>query len=376
VLPHTGAVTVAGTVAVAVAALLAGCTSSGPGTYDGSCATGAQDRSHVLALDAGSGDERWHRTLTHPRDQAPEAGDRLVLLRGCGLDVLDLATGSTVVHRAAENGLLGLADDRLVTTTGDGDVRADPVTGTGGTGGFVGSAEPPWQHVSLVGRLLLADEAGSLVALDVVSGQESWRAALPTADVTEALAGHGVLVARAGDGSVYRLDPATGAVGWRALPRDGGLGYGRLLALGRRTAVVAAEDPSAQGGRPTTVVGLDLASGLERWRRLLLLTPRAGPAAVAGGTLVLASPPGVRGLDLATGHDMWQVTAASFAPVATTAAVIVDDAASAFAVEPTTGQVLWRRATSHRPLLGADPTGDLVVVLDSPVVAHGMNDCC
>jgi outer membrane protein assembly factor BamB len=195
--------------------------------------------------------------------------------------------------------------------------------------------------------------------------------------VTEALSGDGVLVARAGDGSVYRLDPATGAVGWRALPRDGGgLGYRRLLALGRRTAVVAVADPAVDPIVPTTLAGLDLATGAERWRRSLLLTPRSGTPVVVVGTLVVASAPGVRGLDARTGRDRWQVTAESQSPVASAAAVVVDDVASAFAVDPATGQVLWRRATSHRPLLGADPTGDLVVVLDSPPVAHGMNDCC
>jgi outer membrane protein assembly factor BamB len=360
-------------VALLGAALLAGCTSSRHGTYDGSCATGPQHRSRVLALDAASGAERWRRTLSHPRDDAPEAVDRFLLLRGCGADVFDLATGSTMAHRDEEAGLLGLAGDRLVTSSGDGDVRAEPVDGPGG---FVGSAEPPWRNVSLVGRLVLADESRSLVALDVVQGQERWRAELPTADVTEALAGDGVLVARAGDGSVYRLDPATGAVDWRALPRDGGLGYGRLLALGRRTAVVAVADPAVEPTVPTTLAGLDLRTGAERWRRALLLTPRSGAPVVVGGTLVVASAPGVRGMDAWTGRERWQVTAESHTPVASTGAVVVDDVASAFAVDPATGQALWRRATSHRPLLGADPTGDLVVVLDSPVVAHGMNDCC
>jgi outer membrane protein assembly factor BamB len=360
-------------VAVLGCALLSGCTSSRHGTYDGSCATGPQHRTRLVALEAESGAERWRRTLPHPREEAPEATDRLVLLRGCGVDVLDLATGSAVAHRDEEVDLLGLAGDRLVSSAGDGGVRAEPVAGPGG---FVGAAEPPWRDVSLVGHLVLADESGSLVALDVVRDEERWRAELPTADVTEALVRAGVLVARAGDGSVYRLDAATGAVGWRALPRDHGLGYRRLLALGPGTAVVAAGDSAGDPAVPTTLVGLDLATGAERWRRALLLTPRSAAPVVVGGTLVVASAPGVRGLDVATGRDRWQVAAESYAPVATVAAVVIDDATSAFAVDPATGRVLWRRATSRRPLLGADPTGDLVVVLDSPAVGHGMNDCC
>jgi outer membrane protein assembly factor BamB len=62
-------------------------------------------------------------------------------------------------------------------------------------------------------------------------------------------------------------------------------------------------------------------------------------------------------------------------PVVGRDAVVLDDETSVVAVEPRTGDVLWRRAT-HRPLLGGDPEGDWVVMLDSPSVPHGMNDCC
>ena len=84
----------------------------------------------------------------------------------------------------------------------------------------------------------------------------------------------------------------------------------------------------------TTLVGLDLRSGAETWRRDLVIggsPPTGRGLPVAAGTLVVASASGVRGL---------------------------------------------KAATSDQPLLGADPHGTSVVVLDSPDVPYGMNDCC
>lgn len=360
--------------AVLAALLTAGCTRGDQWrTYDGSCATGTSNRSAVLGVDSTSGEVVWRRSLAHPREDRPEAAEGHVLLRGCGTRVLDLATGRGVTRTDKEHGVLGLAGESIVTAMDDGDVRADPWSGAGG---FRGASRPPWEDVALVGHLLLADDSGYLVAMDVVRGQERWRARLPTASRTEQLLVGGVLVLRAGDGSVYRLDAGTGAVAWRALPRGSELGYGRLLAAGPGTAVVAIGEPVAEPSSPATLVGLDLATGAERWRRDLPVAPLSVTPTPVDGTLVLAIAPGVLGLDLATGRDRWQVAAESAAPVTTASAVVVDDTASAFALDPVTGRVLWRHATGHRPLLGADPTSDLVVLLDSPLVPHGGNDCC
>ncbi len=367
-------VVVVGAIAVLAALVPAGCTGGDRGrSYDGSCATGAAHRSAVVGLDSASGDVAWRRSLAHPREDLPVAFQGRVLLRGCGTLVLDLADGRELTRTADELGVLGVAEDRLVTMTPDGDVRARPWAGGGG---FVGGSTPRWEHVALVGRLLLVKEPGSLVAMDVVRGAERWRSTLPISGDTDELLVGDVLVLRAGDGSVYRLDATTGAVAWRALPRGSELGYGRLLAAGPGTAVVAIGDLAAEPSSPATLVGLDLATGAERWRRDLPIAPSAVAPTAVHGTVVLAVPPGVLGLDLATGSDRWQVAAESAAPVVTVPAVVVDDTASAFAVDPVTGRVLWRHATGHRPLLGADPTGDLVVLVDSPPVAHGGNDCC
>ena len=360
--------------AVLAALLAAGCTRGDQWrTYNGSCATGTSNRSAVLGVDSTSGEVVWRRSLAHPREHLPVASRGRVLLRGCGTRVLDLATGRGLTRTADELGVLGVAGDRLVTVTPDGDVRARPWAGGGG---FVGGSTPKWKHVALVGHLVLAREPSYLVAMDVVRGAERWRTTLPTSGDTDELLVGDVLVLRAEDGSVYRLDAGTGAVAWRALPRGSELGYGRLLAAGPGTAVVAIGNPAAEPSNPATLVGLDLATGAERWRRDLPIAPLAVAPRAVDGTVVLAIAPGVLGLDLATGRDRWQVATESAAPVATASAVVVDDAASAFALDPVTGRVLWRHATGHRPLLGADPASDLVVLLDSPLVSHGGNDCC
>ena len=318
-----------------------------------------------MALDPSSGTQAWARTLPHPREDAPEVAGGDVLLRGCGAVVLDASDGHRL-HRLpadAETDVVGLADGYLVSSPG-GDVDAVPLRGGRG---FSGGSTPPWDAVLAAGDLVLTS-GNDLTAFVLSTGDAAWRAELPTSGDLTAVAAPGLLVLRTGDGSLYRVDPSTGAVRWRVVPPAGTeLTYGAVLAVGR-TALVAS--------RGDTVVGLDAASGAELWRRTDLRVVGSVRWAAVGDVVAVPTGTAVTGLDLRTGRERWRLTAESSAPVASGRHLVVDDALSYAGVDPRDGTVLWRRATTHHPLLGADPTGGEVVVLDSPPVPHGMNDCC
>jgi outer membrane protein assembly factor BamB len=230
----------------------------------------------------------------------------------------------------------------------------------------------------VAGDLALAVSGSRLEAYDLAASvtDGGWEVDLPgLGGDNDALTAGDALLVRAADGSLYRVDARTGEIAWRVLPDKQllgtavpALGFDRLLAADTSTAVVAVDDEH--------VIGVDLSDGRQRW-----LTTAASSAGtverwvVASGVDVSAGER-VVGLEARTGRRLWELAVPAAHPVAARDVVVLDDELSAVGVEPRTGEVLWRRATAHRPLLGSDPEGESVVVLDSPSVPHGMNDCC
>ena len=350
----------------ALAAALVACSPSGGGTYDGNCSTDPDTRSRVIALDASTGTQAWSRTLPHPREDLPETAGGDLLLRGCGAVVLDIADGRRL-HRLpadAETDVVGLVGGYLVSSPAR---EVDAVPLRGGRG-FSGGSTPPWDAVLVAGELVLTSGVGGLTAFAPATGDELWRTDLATSGRLSAVAAPGLLVLRTGDGSLYRVEPRTGELRWRVVPPAGtALAYSAVLAVGRTTLVAARGD---------AVVGLDLAGGAELWQRTDLKPDGRMRWAAVGDVAAVPTGTAVDGLDLRTGRELWQVPARSSSPVATARAFVVDDALSYLGVDPHDGTMLWRRATTHHPLLGADRSGDEVVVLDSPPVPHGRDDCC
>ena len=348
--------------------VLAGCTGTPGGVVDGSCGSA---RSTVTALRADDGSVHWRRTLPHPRDDPPQATRDLVLLRGCGAVVLDASDGRVRHRDGTEAGLVGLAGDYLVWWR-DGDVRADPVAGR--PGGLVASSQPPYDQVAVRDALVLTGVGTDLTAFDLsAQPRDRWRATLPTlAGATFGLRGD-LLAVRAGDGSVYGVDARSGRVAWRALPPAPALGYGTVLAV-TEAAVVVAADPAQR----REVVALDPATGVERWH---LSTagdrPRLGAGwAASDGVLAAPRRPGVVGIDLATGRQRWTAAVNPDGAVASGDTFVLAGPGEVVAVDARTGRTRWRRATRHQPYLVAVPGSPDVVVLDSPPVPHGYDDCC
>ncbi|MGZ4639412.1 MAG: outer membrane protein assembly factor BamB family protein [Actinomycetes bacterium] len=362
--------------ALALAAAAAGCTDGG-GTFDGSC---ARQRSRVTALDADNGSVQWSRSLPHPREDPPVADSQAVLLRGCGVVVLSTRDGRVLHRRASEQGLVGVAGTYLVTRDGDATVEASPA---GADQGFGATSSPPYDLAAVAGDVLLLAVGTRLSAYDLGgTPSQLWSTELPTlGDATFHVAGRGIVV-RASDGSVYRVDGATGHVAWRAVPGPPALGYGTVLAVGPTVGVVLA-DPADGPDRGRTVVGLDLASGAERWRaRLGTEVTSRGAAAIANGVLVVpgtgqaGNPAGLLGIEATSGRVLWRHDGDAASLAGAGDVVVFGTPDAAVALDARSGRARWRFPTRHPPLLAAGPGSPQVLVLDSPTVAHGYDDCC
>ncbi|MEO8483885.1 MAG: PQQ-binding-like beta-propeller repeat protein [Acidobacteriota bacterium] len=116
--------------------------------------------------------------------------------------------------------------------------------------------------VLLAGDLVLAvDRSGVIHALDRRSGSPSWtvsdaRARAPVEDFRPLASGGGMLVAGSLTGELVAYDLATRRERWRAWPVQASIAFG--LGLEQHTVWV----PYVSGH----VVGLDLATGRQRWR--------------------------------------------------------------------------------------------------------------
>lgn len=230
----------------------------------------------------------------------------------------------------------------------------------------------------------LVSVVGSVYALDIATGSELWRAdtgaptkAGPSVDqgLVMVASGDGVDAFDARDGSRVWASAETGSVSGTPAVVDGmvvsasedGLvsslevGEGQPLwqaEIGIATANSVAADESAElaviGGQEGVAVAVDLADGNIRWRYDTQDSARIGTPTIGGGLVYLATleggGPGTRRLhavDVATGERVWVVPspgdAPAFAPaLADDRAIVSGEDGSVTAMDPATGQQLWR----------------------------------
>lgn len=154
----------------------------------------------------------------------------------------------------------------------------------------------------------------SLIAFDLRSGAERWRARAPD------LGGHQFTAPTAAGGAIFvglsppiaapnqadqtllALDAATGAERWRlAVP------------LMSWAPPLVAADTLYAGSEDEAITAVDAATGALRWRRSALpeadpeRQPRGRPLAIAGGTLFLSGNGFLLGLDAASGAERWRL---------------------------------------------------------------------
>ncbi len=193
-------------------------------------------------------------------------------------------------------------------------------------------------------------DAGGVVALDLATGAQRWRATLPVA-VRGGIAviGQTVITAQI-DGVVVGLDAATGAVRWRT-EMSAGLPPGPSAIFG----APAAEDGDVLIGHQRLVSALDGATGRPLWSA----EPTTGgwdsqslsAIAVGGGIAAGAfhrDRGGVIAWDRATGRELWRfagedAVGINASPVIAGDTVFVMTARDvAFALDAATGAVRWQ----------------------------------
>jgi eukaryotic-like serine/threonine-protein kinase len=163
-------------------------------------------------------------------------------------------------------------------------------------------------------KRIVAPTQGGVVAVDAVSGHILWTRGFVAAGAERGAGCAGqvafstdhAVVAAADDGQIYSLDPVTGAVRWVAssLTKIPAV-YGGDPAMDQRP-LVAVNQLVVAGSSTGYLVGLDAATGVERWRSRADQGSAVFPLAEGGGTVYATHFGGqLVAFDAATGTVRW-----------------------------------------------------------------------
>jgi len=228
---------------------------------------GAVDPPVVYALDVATGGQRWRSVLDRGTDlqwAAPVVDGGQVLVA----DTLSHEGSAPTSHLHALD-------------AGTGQLRWKADLHAGQQGFF---AEPP---VVAGGLVYVATASRRLLALEVDSGREVWRArGFPVvAGVRD-----GLVIAVIED-RLAALDAGSGVRRWEVPVRGGGEHWPVLE--GDTVYVASAGD----------VIAVDATAGTTRWR--VPLDPAVGPPVPAGGRLYVATRSRLLALDASSGRSLW-----------------------------------------------------------------------
>lgn len=224
-----------------------------------------------FAIDAASGATRWKAGLTKlKRGGAVVVGDLVYVLTDRGFFGLSLENGRKKFSFPLTKGASGSPAfrDGLLYIAGDAKVFAIDVA----TGKAAWTAPGQEYAVSPAGPSLYEDHVlfvtnREIVAADARSGKTAWKKELSG---DESL-GHGTLAVGAGRivfgdsaGAITALEAKDGRSAWRYTPKGMyGIGTGSPIIAGNMVYGVSVV---GEINTHTSLVGLDLASGKERWR--------------------------------------------------------------------------------------------------------------
>ena len=217
------------------------------------------------------------------------------------------------------------------------------------------------------GFVYYLDVLGDLHAVEVESGTEVWQNADLTWSDREAIAvASGLLAMTTEDGLLVGLDAATGKERWRV---DVG-----------STTEAAIADGVVYVGKDGGVTALDAATGAAFWHADTPTGDYSGPV-VADAVVYFYAGATLFALDAATGHRLWQTEARSFPVVLDGVAYAhlgyatspFDNPDGLVAFDAQTGEQIWQtdHASAALPVVIGDylywptsPQGDPVVMID------------
>jgi outer membrane protein assembly factor BamB len=263
----------------------------------------------LLVLDASTGEQRWSTPIApfQPAPEGPVAAGGVVVetvVDGGGQAIvvgLDASGGAERWRSPAAPDSVAMAQTEAVVVLGGvhGLVGLDRSTGT-----EIWRAEAVRYQAqrgveraatALSGDTLIFPSEPDVVAVDVRSGAERWRA--PSIESPTAFGGTVVGIAsEASGGTVRALDAATGAERWTA---PGAPSYGDLWAVGDGIAAVLTE---------SNIEALALDTGAVRWQRARSEVQGAQPQLIAGTNLAVLWEGAIGVLSTADGSTIWEAT--------------------------------------------------------------------
>lgn len=266
---------------------------SSPAWHDGTLYFGSDD-GHVYAVDAASGTQRWKARTGGPVSSSPAVADgRVHVLSYDGrLHALDARTGSTLwkfasagERRFEARGLHGM-QPRMQTFADPFDVfLSSPVVAEGAV--YFGSGD------------------GHVYAVDAASGALRWK--FRTGDVVHASPAYadGLVYVGSWDGRLYALDARSGQERWQF---QGGLDPLIFNQQGFQSSPSVADGVVYSGSRDAHVYALDARTGQEKWRfatgaSWVISTPAVSQGRVYFGTSDTAL---YHVVDAATGRQVLQ----------------------------------------------------------------------
>ncbi|HNB51441.1 MAG TPA: PQQ-binding-like beta-propeller repeat protein, partial [Anaerolineales bacterium] len=201
------------------------------------------------------------------------------------------------------------------------------------------------------GRLFVADQDGTLFALDAKRASLLWRFGVGGAVVATPAVANGLVYVGGSDKTLYALTAQDGLFVWAFRLKDN-----------VATSAVASDGVVFVGGEDRTLYALDALTGTERWRFTVGDRIVSSPA-VTGGRVYFGSDEGlVYALDAATGAEIWRTALdeAIFASPAVADGVVYVGATGAqfAAMNAETGEILWQYESvfgyKASPAIGAD----------------------
>ena len=283
-------------------------------------------------------------------------------------------------HLGARQGP-AVADGRVYAAAIEGGVRAFDLQ----TGATV------WTYASKLplsggpgvgdGVVVVGSLEGDVIALDASTGSEKWKARVNNEVISAPAIGQGLVLVHGNDGRVTAFDENTGERRWfwnhdtpllSVRGNDSPLLVPGLAFIGNDDGTLSAL--SLSDGRPLWQQTIAEASGRNDLERMADVD---GTPALDGTTLFASSYKGQTvGIEGPSGRVMW--SAQSGGPgrvgVASDRVVVADANGTAWALDKSSGAVLWQQPSlAHRNLAGVAVQGDYAVVGDFDGYLHWLN---
>ena len=266
---------------------------SSPVWHAGTVYVGSDD-GHLYAVDAASGVQRWQHRTGGPVSSSPAvANGRVHVLSYDGrLHTLDAASG-TLLWKFASDGERRFEARGLHGMQPRQQTFADPYD--------VYLSSP----VVVQGTVYFGSGDGHLYAVDAATGALRWK--FRTGNVVHAspAVADGLVYVGSWDGRLYAVDAATGQERWHF---QGGLDPLMANQQGFQSSPAVVDGVVYCGSRDSHLYALDARTGAEKWRFATGASWVVGSPAVADGKVYFATSDSslLHAVDAATGQAVWQ----------------------------------------------------------------------